>query len=159
MDAIERAAFVSIARACGFAWLGIFCIAFSLSFEPPLAAFSGGVLCLIVSLILIFYAVRARRRPYKKTELWLILPKEHRPEPAVAQQIIGGVLRDTYFRFARQAVMFSVIFLALSVGLRLIGLDQLPLRNGAARADIGAPLTGTGAVANPSFDRRRQGYP
>ncbi len=159
MDAIERAAFVSVARACGFAWLGIFCIAFSLSFEPPLAAFSGGILCLIVSLILIFYAVRARRRPYKKTELWLILPKENRPEPAVAQQVIGGVLRDTYFRFARQAVVFSVIFLALSVGLRLVGLDQLPMRDGKARADIGAPLTGTDAEVNPSFYRRRQAYP
>ena len=126
MDAIERIAFISVARACGFAWLAIFCIAFSLSFQPPLAAFAGGVLCLLVSLILMFYAMRARKRDYKRTELWLMLAKEHRPDPAIAQQVIGEILRDTYLRFARQAVMFAVVFLAVSVALRAFGFEQLP---------------------------------
>lgn len=128
MDAIERAAYISVARACGFAWLAIFCIAFSLSFQPPLAAFAGGVLCLGVCLILMFYALRARRRPYRRTELWLMLAKEHRPEPAIAQKIIGQVLRETYLRFARQAVLFAVVFLTVSVALRAIGFEHLPTR-------------------------------
>lgn len=159
MDAIERAAYISVARACGFAWLAVFCIAFSLSFDPPLAAFSGGVLCLGVSLILMVYALRALHRPYKNTEVWLILAKEHRPRPAIAQQIIGQVLRDTYWRFARQAVMFAVAFLAVSVGLRAIGVDQLPQSSRNSRSDVSAPLLPVNAQAQPSPWRRRPVYP
>ena len=161
MDAIERVAFISVARACGFAWLAIFCIAFSLSFQPPLAAFAGGVLCLIVSLILMFYAVRARKRNYKRTELWLMLAKEHRPEPAIAQKVIGEVLRDTYLRFARQAVMFAVVFLAVSVALRAFGFDELPAARERAAATASPALQQTAVVVGRPKppDWRRTSHP
>ena len=159
MDAIERAAYISVARACGFAWLAIFCIAFSLSFDPSLAAFAGGALCLGVSLILMAYAARAPHRPYKNTEVWLILAKEHRPQPAVAQQIIGQILRDTYWRFARHAVIFAVVFLTISVGLRAIGVRQFPDGARGPNRGISAPLLPPKAQAQPSPWRRRPIYP
>ena len=112
MKAIENAAYVSVGRACGFAGLGIFCLMFGLSFEPALAARTGGVSCAIVTAILILYGNRARQRPYKRTELWIILNKEERPPASVAQQIIGQVLRQTYIWFARQAAVISFVLLA-----------------------------------------------
>lgn len=136
MNAIERAAFISIGRACGFAWLAIFCVVFSFSFAPPLAAFVGGILCFGVSLILLFYGLRARSRPYRRTETWLILAKEHRPAPAVAQRIVGQVLRDTYMRFAREAVMFAVVLLVVAVGLRALGFEEFPLRDQAMQPGL-----------------------
>ncbi len=125
MDAIENAAFVSVGRACGFAGLAIFCLMFGLSFAPALAARTGGVLCLSVALILALYAFRAPRRPYKRTELWMILAKEKRPPSVFAQRVVGGALRETYVSFARQAALISLVLLTVSAVLQLAGVGQL----------------------------------
>lgn len=122
MQAIENAAYISIGRACGFAGLAVFCLVFGLSFEPILAARTGGVVCLGVALILGFRAFRAPVRPYKQTELWLILPKDKRPPAEVAQRVIGEALRGTYTWFARQAAILAAVLLAVSVALQLLGL-------------------------------------
>jgi hypothetical protein len=122
MEAIENAAFVSVGRASGFAGLAVFCIMFGLSFEPALSARTGGALCLGLTLILSLYGICARARPYKRTEVWLILPKDERPPAGVAQQLIGEALRDTYLWFARQTAMISVVLLVSSGVLQLIGL-------------------------------------
>ena len=109
MDAIENAAFVSVGRACGFAGLGLFCLMFGLSFEPPLAARAGGLVCLAITVVLAAYAAMARRRPYKRTELWLILAKDQRPPAAIAQQVIGQTLRITYLWFAQQTALMAIV--------------------------------------------------
>ena len=124
MEAIENAAYVSVGRACGFAGLAVFCLVWGLSFEPVLAASSGGALCLFVALILVFYAWRAPQRSYKRTELWLILEKQKRPPAEVAQQVIGEALRETYIRFARQAAIIAFVLLLVSLVLRLDGAGQ-----------------------------------
>ena len=126
MQAIENAAAVSIGRACGFAWLAIMCIMFAFSFRPPLAVFIGGVLCVVLTLILSGCAWLTRIKPYQRTELWLILPKKERPPASIAQRVISRVLKDTYIWFAKQAAVFSIIFLALGVVLQLLGLHELP---------------------------------
>lgn len=117
MDAIENAAFTSVGRACGFSGLAIFCLMFGFAFDPALSARIGGSLCLLVSFILAAYAWRARSRPYKRTETWLILAKEERPPPSVAQQLIGQALRETYTWFARQSAVFAIVLLAASLVL------------------------------------------
>lgn len=124
MDAIENAAYVSVGRACGFAGLAIFCVVFGLSFDPVLAARTGAGLCLGLSLILAAYAYRAPTRPYKRTELWLILAKDKRPPAAYAQHIIGLALRDTYTWFARQTAIITLVFVAVSVLLQLFGVEE-----------------------------------
>ncbi len=129
MQAIENAAYVSVGRACGFAGLAIFLIIFGLSFEPALAARTGGELCLAVTVILSTYALRARSRPYKKTELWLILPKKERPPAEIAQQLIGNTLRETYFWFALQSVLLAIFLLVAAVLLQIAdvpGLTRAP---------------------------------
>lgn len=120
MRAIENAAFVSVGRACGFAGLGLFCLVFGLSYDPVLAARTGGVLSLVVMLILAGFAMRAPTRPYKRTEVWLILAKEDRPTAPTAQQVIGASLRRTYLWFARKAALIAVVLLIFSVLFELM---------------------------------------
>jgi hypothetical protein len=115
MEAIENAAFVSVGRACGFAGLAIFCLVFGLSYDPPFAARAGGLCCLLVTGILVCYAIRAPYRPFKRTEVWLILPKNERPPQASAQVLIGRVLRKTYIWFAKQAGVLAAALLILSL--------------------------------------------
>lgn len=124
MDAIENAAFVSVGRACGFAGLGIFCLIFGLSFEPVLAARTGGALCLGLTLLLAAYAFFARTRPYRRTELWLILARDQRPPAEVAQKVVGEALRATYLWFAQQTSTMAVVFLVAAVALKFMGAGQ-----------------------------------
>ncbi len=119
MDAIENAAYVSVGRACGFAGLGVFCLMFGLSFDPALAARTGGGLCLLVTLILGGYAWWAPLRPYQRTETWLMIPEDQRPPADVAQQIVGETLRGTYVWFARQAGLIAIVLLVASAALQI----------------------------------------
>ncbi len=127
MDAIENAAHVSIGRACGFAGLGIFCVMFGLSYEPDLAARAGGTLSLVVALILAFRAWTARTRPYKNTELWIIIDKDKRPPGEIAQQVVGEALREAYLWFAESAALIAFVLLvsALALGF-MVGEDMAP---------------------------------
>ena len=120
MEAIEAAAFVSVGRACGFALLAIVVLMLAFAFDPVLATRVGGVLGFAVVGVLLLYGWRAPRRPYHRSEAWVILKKEHRPPPGIAQRLVGGALRDASFRFARQGAMFSGVMLALSVALKLV---------------------------------------
>lgn len=120
MDAIENAAFVSVGRAAGFAGLAIFTLMMGLSFDPPLAARTGGLLGLGIVAGLMLYGWRAVYRPYRRTEAWLILGKDRRPPAAVAQRIIGGALRETAFWFAKRAALLSSFLLVSSVALKFV---------------------------------------
>jgi len=124
MDAIENAAYVSVGRACGFAGLAVFCVMFGLSFEPILAARAGAVLCLGLTVILALYAYYAPARPYKRTELWLILAKDQRPPAEFAQDVIGRTLRDTYAWFAKQTAIITAVLWVVSVVFRLLGITE-----------------------------------
>jgi hypothetical protein len=126
MDALRRAAFLSVGMASGYATLAIFCVAFGFMFEPPLATFIGGVLSLMLASALYVYGRCARTRPYDKTQLWLMLEKDKRPPGNVAQQLVSGVLVETAGWFARKALVFGGIFLAASILFRLIGFETFP---------------------------------
>ncbi|UUX49525.1 hypothetical protein NUH88_19260 [Nisaea acidiphila] len=115
MEAIENAAIISVGRATGFAALAIVCIVMSLSYEPVIAARAGCILCLIVAAILFHYSLKAPSRPYRQTELWIILAKEDRPPKSIAQQLIGSVLHRTYRKFAEYSVLSALIFMILAV--------------------------------------------
>ncbi|HRD76864.1 MAG TPA: hypothetical protein PK264_13170 [Hyphomicrobiaceae bacterium] len=116
LDQIEHAASVSIARACGFAMLGIATFLIGLSaVETTLMLKTGGILTLIVCLALVLKASLAAGQPYKSTEVWIMLPPEHRPGAAIAQQVIGTVLRETYLRFAIYASLLSAALFAAAL--------------------------------------------
>ena len=84
MQRIEDLATMSVGRGCGFAALGIATFVLGLAHEPGLAFRTGGLLFLLVCFTLLLRAWHARQRPYRSTELWLMLDPTERPQAAVA---------------------------------------------------------------------------
>ncbi|HEX5080102.1 MAG TPA: hypothetical protein VFV80_13200 [Geminicoccaceae bacterium] len=115
MDRIQVAAEISIGRAVGFGALAVATVVIGLIFEPVVAFKTGGALTLLMVLILLLKAQQARSRPYRRTEVWLILDKRLGLPEDRAQRMVGEVLHDTYDRYARRC-------LVVAVGLWLLGL-------------------------------------
>ena len=112
---IEAAAERSVARACGFAALGVFCFMVGLSSEALVMALqAGGLLTLMACLVLVFKAWGAQSQPYNRTEVWGMLAPHERPDATVAQRVIGTVLREVYLRFAMHAALLATGFLILA---------------------------------------------
>jgi hypothetical protein len=119
MEQMRRIAYETVARACLFGSLAIFCIMVGMSFEPRLAFQAGGTLTTLMVLVLLYKAQEARTKNYWRTEMWLYLPKEVRPPEAYAQWASATVLRETYLTFAlwTSAISISMWVVALAFGL------------------------------------------
>ncbi len=100
LERIEMLATRSVARGCGFAMLAIGCMMAGLSYEPALSLEMGGLFSLVVSLVLLVNAANAPRKPYRETELWLMLDPDDRPPTGVAQTILSRPLKSAYLNFA-----------------------------------------------------------
>jgi hypothetical protein len=122
MEHMRRVAYETALRACGFGSLAIFCVMVGLSFEPRAAFQAGGFLTTMMSLILIYKAYEARTKNYRKTEMWLYLPKEVRPPEAYAQWASSTVLRETYLTFAKWTSAIAICMWVFALGFLLIGL-------------------------------------
>lgn len=119
MDEMRRIAFETVLRACGFGSLMIFCVMIGMAFEPRLAFQAGGTLTTGMALILIYKAHEARTKDYRRTEMWLYLPKNFRPSEGSAQWATSTVMRDTYLTFAlwTSAIAIAMWIIALTAGL------------------------------------------
>ena len=121
MDHMREVAFATVLRACGFGSLAIFCVMIGLSFEPRAAFQAGGFLTTLMALILVFKAREALTKNYRKTEMWLYLPKDVRPPEAYAQWASSTVLRETYLTFAKWTSAIAIALWALALAFSLIG--------------------------------------
>ena len=126
MEDLRRIAYETVLRACGFGSLTIFCIMIGMSFDPRAAFQAGGFLTLAMTFILIFKAYEARTKDYRRTEMWLYIPKDSRPPQANAQWAISTILRDTYFLFARWTAMISIGMWAIALLFSLFGRPPVP---------------------------------
>jgi hypothetical protein len=115
VEEIESAAEISIGRAVGFGALAIGTVVLGLIFEPALAFKVGGALTLLMAAVLQLKAQQAPSKPYRSTELWLILDKRLGLPDDQAQRIVGTVLHATYRRYAK-------VSLATAFGMWLLGL-------------------------------------
>ena len=122
MDDMRAIAYETVMRACGFGSLAIFCVMIGLSFEPRLAFQAGGFLTLLMTVILILKAYEARTKDYRRTEMWLYIPKERRPPKAHAQRAISTIMRETYFLFARWTAIIAIVMGIIALFISLIGL-------------------------------------
>ena len=122
MDDIRRIAYEIVLRACGFGSLTIFCIMIGLSFNPTVSFQSGGFLTTVMTLILALKAYEARTKPYRRTEMWLYLPKEARPPAASAQQITSTIMREVYLTFALWTSAIAIGMWGVALMLSFIGL-------------------------------------
>jgi hypothetical protein len=120
MEAIERAAHISVGRACAYCGLAILCFMVGFSYEPHLSARVGGSFSLLMSLVLWLKAWLASRTPYKRTETWIILPDHDRPPPHLAQNLIATVLRGVFLFYARYAAILAMLLLGASLMLALV---------------------------------------
>ena len=121
MEHMREVAFATVLRACGFGSLAIFCVMIGLSFEPRAAFQAGGFLTTLMAVILVFKAREALTKHYRKTEMWLYLPKEVRPPEAYAQWASSTVLRETYLTFAKWTSVIAIAMWVLALGFSLIG--------------------------------------
>jgi len=131
VEHMRHIAYDTVLRACGFGALAIFCVMIGLSFDGRAAFQAGGMLTMIMTLILLFKAREARTKPYRRTELWLYLPKEHRPPEQYAQWASATVLRETYLTFARWTAAIAIAMWVVALVFRLaefFGLPQLGLK-------------------------------
>ena len=122
MEEMRKAAFQSVVRACLFGALAIFCLMVGLSFEPRLAFKAGGTATTLMAGVLVYKAREARSKHYRKTEMWLMLPKESRPPEAYAQRVSATVLRETYLNFALWTSAIAVVMWVIVLGFSLAGM-------------------------------------
>jgi uncharacterized membrane protein YdfJ with MMPL/SSD domain len=122
MEQMRRIAYETVLRACGFGSLAIFCVMIGLSFSPRTAFQAGGILTMLMAVILIMKAREALTKDYRKTEMWLYLPKDFRPPEAYAQWASSTVLRDTYLTFAMWTSAIAIVMWVFALLFRLVGL-------------------------------------
>lgn len=125
MDRIRHFADVSVRRGLGFAMLGIFSVMAGLAFAPALAAKAGAVLSAIVACVMAVKAWNAPGRPYRATEVYVMLDGRLGVPEEAAQRAIGHVLRDCYRRHAE-------IMAAVATGLWIVSLFLSGLGIGSA---------------------------
>jgi hypothetical protein len=126
MEQMRRIAFEVVLRACGFGSLAIFCVMIGMSFDPVMAFKAGGFLTTIMAGILIFKGYEARTKSYRKTEMWLYLPKDQRPSETYAQWASSTVMRETYLTFASWTAGVSIVMWVVVLVFSVIGA-QTPL--------------------------------
>ena len=118
MDRIRLAAQTSILRALGFAGLGIGTFMAGLSFEPAMCFGTGAALTGITAAVLWWKGAQAPTRGYRKTETWILLDRNLGLPPERAQEVIGGLLRELYYRYALVASGVAVGFWLTSLAIR-----------------------------------------
>ncbi len=121
MEEMRKAAFESVSRGCAFAFLAIACVMMGFVHEPRLVFQAGGILTLIMTFILMLKSRQALTRDYKRTEMWILLPKDFRPPERYAQWAAATVLRDAYLTFAQYTALISIILWAIAIFMRLTG--------------------------------------
>lgn len=109
-----------------FAALAIWVVMVGLIYDPPLSVKSGAIAFTLVCLILIQKAWRAPRLPYRRTELWYMLDREHGLPESRAQTVISQILQETYMRYAVYAAVFALPMWSLSFALRAFGWTAGP---------------------------------
>jgi divalent metal cation (Fe/Co/Zn/Cd) transporter len=120
MERIRSLAHVSIGRGCCFAGLAIGATMMALIYDPPLAFRTGAVLVLIAACVLMIKARNAPKRPYRRTELWMLMDKKSDLPEARIQQALGGILAELYGRYARYAFGIAIGFWLLAIGSELL---------------------------------------
>jgi hypothetical protein len=121
VERIKSYADLSIRRGCAFALLGIGTFMVGMSSDAVLAFRSGAIMASIVLAALLLKGMRAPKRSYKKTEVWILMDKSHGlPEPR-AQQVFGTILRERYFWYAEIAAMTALGLWIVAFGLRAFG--------------------------------------
>lgn len=99
----------------------MFSVMAGLAFDPVLALRTAAILCSMATAVLAWNGWTALHHPYRRTELWILLDRQHGLPEERAQEAIGGILRACYLRHAEfsAAVALGLWLLSIPVGLLL----------------------------------------
>ncbi|MEX0808179.1 MAG: hypothetical protein WD044_05580 [Dongiaceae bacterium] len=126
MERIRSLAALSVGRACFFAGFAIWASMFALITDPMLAFRVGAVLVSIAACVLLIKGRNAPSRPYRETEVWLLMDRKTDLPDDRVQRAIGGVLAEIYRRYARYALAIAAAFWLLAIASELIWSDWQP---------------------------------
>lgn len=121
LDQIKQLADISIRRGCGFGLIAIATAVVGVSSDAFLAMRLAAICATAMVAILLVKAKQAPSRPYKHTEVWIMLQRRHGFPEARAQQVFGNVLRDRYMWHATVTAMAAGILWLATIGLLLLG--------------------------------------
>jgi hypothetical protein len=122
IETIRILADVSIRRACGFALLAVSCIMFAFSFDLQQAFHVGAILVGMLAVVLWLKSVLAPRKPYFRTELWIMLPERPRMGKPELQRLISGILAERFWWHAQVAAVLAAGLGGIAI---LIGLARM----------------------------------
>ena len=77
---------------------------------------------MMMTLVLVLKAHEARTNDYRRTVMWLYLPKESRRPQAHAQRTTSTVMRETYLLFARWTAIISIVMWTIALFFSVVGL-------------------------------------
>lgn len=121
MEHMRRIAFETVLRATGFATLAICCTMFGMAYDIRLSFLFGGTMTTVWTAILLYKAREARTKDYRKTEMWLCMPKRLRPPESYAQWASATVLRDTYLTVALWTSAMAIILWTIALLISVLG--------------------------------------
>lgn len=100
LERIRACARHSVGRGFLFALLAIVTSVAGMIGWPASALRMGALLSMLMTAILVLRAAQAPRRPYRRTETWVLLGRRHGLAEQTAQTVFSDILADTYWRFA-----------------------------------------------------------
>lgn len=159
MELMRQVAYETVLRACGFGTLAIFCVMVGMSFDPRLAFQAGGTLTTMMALILIYKAREALTKDYRKTEMWLYIPKDFRPPEAYAQWASATVLRDTYLTFAMWTSIIAIAMWVMALFFSLTGVGSTLHLPAPYSGASGSGNAGAAVQARPAASGRATTVP
>lgn len=119
VERIRAAAQVSVGRATMFGALAIWAASFGFISWPLTAFRLAALLSTLTMMILIYKALQAPHRPYRRTEVWYMLGKSHRLPEDRAQLVFAQVLGDTFWHFASLVAVVAALLWLATFGLGL----------------------------------------
>ncbi len=120
-ETIRRLADLSIRRGCGFVLLGTACIMVGFAHDFAASIKAAAVVVGMAGIVMLGKGMNAQRRPYRDTELWLLLEPRPAPSDPVVQRKIGQVLTERYYWHARIAGYVASALMAFWGLLKVTG--------------------------------------
>lgn len=119
IERIRAAAQVSVGRATMFGALAIWAASFGFISWPLTAFRLAALLSTLTMVILIYKALQAPRRPYRRTEVWIMLGKAHDLPEERAQHVFAEVMGETFWRFASLVAVVAAVLWVATFGVGL----------------------------------------
>ena len=117
IERIRAAAQLSVGRGTMFGALAIWAASFGFISWPLTAFRLAALLSTLTMIILIYKALQAPHRPYRRTEVWFMLGKAHDLPEDLAQHVFAEVMGETFWRFASLVAAVAAFLWLATFGL------------------------------------------